>query len=122
MTARPPSGRARTLVHNRQPLPEWRVHKTEGWWQRAVGLLATSQLDDPRGLWISPCRSIHTVGMRYAIDVVFIDERGRVKKLVRGLQPWRATACSGARSTLELRAGAIDELQVGLLDLIAIAP
>jgi hypothetical protein len=107
-----------TLLHNQRPLTAWRIRMAKSWWRRAVGLLTTSKLDEPSGLWISPCSSVHTIGMRYAIDVVFLDEMGRVKKLVRCLKPFRCAVCWGACSTLELRAGAIDELFFRLGDLI----
>lgn len=75
------------------------------WWQRAIGLLATSQLDHPSGLWIEPCASVHTMGMRHDLDLVFVDRQGRVLKVAHGVRPWRASSCRSARATLELRAG-----------------
>jgi len=66
-------------------------------WQRASGsapraLLGRSGLADDEGLWI-PTSSIHMFGMRFAIDVIYADRDGRVLKLVRGIRPWRASAC-----------------------------
>ena len=51
------------------------------------------------------CRSVHTFGMRFAIDVVFLDSRGRVVRVVCGLRPGRIVLCRRAESVLELRAG-----------------
>ena len=82
------------------------------WFSRAIGLLATPRLDDPCGLWIVPCNSVHTFWMRYAIDVVFVDARGVVMKVVPMLKPWRMAGCRGARATLELRAGLASELGI----------
>jgi uncharacterized membrane protein (UPF0127 family) len=49
------------------------------------------------------------MGMRFAIDVVFLDGDGRVLRTAAKLKPWRvAAACRGARTVLELPAGAID--------------
>ena len=87
-----------------------RIRPARTWWRRAIGLLATPALEDPCGLWIEPCHSVHTIGMRYAIDLAFLDRDGRILKLVPRLGPWRAAACRGARSTLELRAGLAAEL------------
>jgi uncharacterized membrane protein (UPF0127 family) len=87
---------------SRAPL---RVRVAATWASRAIGLLGTKRLDDPCGLWIKPCRSIHTCWMRYAIDVVFIDADGFVTKVVPGLKPWRMASCRHACTTLELRAG-----------------
>jgi uncharacterized membrane protein (UPF0127 family) len=45
--------------------------------------------------------------MRFAIDVVFVDSRGRVRKVVRNLPPWRMAMSPLSRATIELPAGAI---------------
>ena len=91
------------------------------WLARAVGLLATPRLDDFDGLWILPCNSVHTCWMRYAIDVVFVDARGVVMKVVPMLKPWRMAACRGARATLELRAGLARELAIAPGTTLALA-
>ncbi len=50
---------------------------------------------------------VHSVGMRFAIDVLFLDEQGNVIKTVSRLEPNRfAGAVRGAHSCLELAAGA----------------
>jgi uncharacterized membrane protein (UPF0127 family) len=110
---------ARQLLRNGGLLADCRVRLARTWWQRAIGLLATPRLDDPRGLWIAPCNSVHTIGMRYPIDVVFVAADARVLKLVRTLRPLRAAMCRGAHATLELRAGSIDELGLRAGDTIA---
>ena len=56
---------------------------------RAVGLLGRSGLDAGEALWIVPSRGVHTWGMRFAIDVVALDERGVVVDHVSQLKPWR---------------------------------
>jgi uncharacterized membrane protein (UPF0127 family) len=87
-----------------------RIRLAARWWSRAVGLLATPRLEDPCGLWITPCHSIHTFGMRYPIDAVFVRADGTILRVATGLAPWRAAACRRARATLELRAGLAGEL------------
>jgi len=56
---------------------------------------------------ISKCRMVHTVGMRYALDLAFLDRAGRVRKLVSGVHPARITGSLVADATLELPAGAL---------------
>lgn len=51
------------------------------------------------------CNMIHTVGMGYAIDVVFLRRDGLVLKVKRALAPWRASAHPRAHCVLELAAG-----------------
>jgi uncharacterized membrane protein (UPF0127 family) len=77
-------------------------------WTRLRGLLGTSALPDGDGLWIRPCRQVHMFGMRYAIDVVFLDETRRIVGLTRDLAPWRVSPLvRPATSVLELPAGTI---------------
>lgn len=55
-------------------------------------------------LALLPCRSVHSFGMREAIDVAFIDRQGRVLKAVCALPPGRVLFCKRAVGTLERRA------------------
>ena len=99
-----------------------RVRTAAKWRARAVGLLATRELTDPCGLWIKPCRAIHTFGMRYAVDVIFLRADGVVAKVVSGMKPWRMSSCREARTVLELRAGLAQRLNIApgvALDLLA---
>jgi uncharacterized protein len=72
---------------------------------RLRGLLGRSSLASGEGLLLRPAGSIHTAFMRFAIDAVFLDRADRVVKVAEALRPWRAAACRGARSVLELPAG-----------------
>ena len=56
-------------------------------------------------LVIEPCRWIHTVGMRFPIDVVFLDKAQTIVKITHSLVPWRTTSARKAFATLELPAG-----------------
>jgi uncharacterized protein len=76
--------------------------------RRMLGLHAreTSTRD---GLWLVPCRGIQTIGMRRAIDVVFLDAANRVVRVDTGLPPGRIIWwVRRARSVLELPAGAAE--------------
>jgi len=59
---------------------------------RRRGLLGTDRLEDGSGMVLVPCRQVHTFGMRYAIDVVFVDRSLRVLRVVEGMRPWRLGA------------------------------
>jgi hypothetical protein len=74
-------------------------------WARARGLLARGAAAREAGLLLRGCRSVHTVGMTAPIAVVFLDDGGRVLRVVDRLQPWRAASCRGAGQVLELAAG-----------------
>src|SRR5215475_6400328 len=74
-------------------------------WTRLRGLLGLS-LDDFRngaGLWIVPCHGIHTLGMGFAIDVVYLDHENTVIHVQHEIRPWRfAPVRRQASSVLEL--------------------
>jgi uncharacterized membrane protein (UPF0127 family) len=73
--------------------------------ERARGLLGRPAPPPGVALWITPCSAVHTCGMRYPIDVAFVDERGLVVRVVPDCPPWRAAADRRAASALEMRAG-----------------
>ena len=76
---------------------------------RAVGLLKHSRLDPGEALWIVPSRGVHTCWMRFAIDVVALDDQGVVVDQVSALKPWRIRLPRrGTAGVLELPAGMLD--------------
>ena len=79
--------------------------------KRSTGLLKHKGLERGTGLWIVPCEGVHTFFMKFAIDVVYIDRKKRVKKVVRAMGPWRLSACLTAHSVLELPVGVIEDSQ-----------
>ena len=85
-----------------------------GFTDRLVGLLSRAQLPDDEGLWFPKCSAVHTFGMRFSIDVLFLDADCRVVKVVT-MDPWRVQNVRGADSVLELGAGAAKyhELETG---------
>jgi uncharacterized membrane protein (UPF0127 family) len=76
--------------------------------KRRTGLLKHSRLDPGTGLWISPCEAVHSFGMKFAIDLVYLDRKKRVRKIRKEMVPRRLSACLTAHSVLELPVGAID--------------
>ena len=82
-----------------------RVRIAEHFLARALGLLVGAPLEATEGLLIAPCASIHTIGMRYLIDVVFLDREARVMRVCPEVAAGRARFAPGARGVLELRGG-----------------
>lgn len=72
---------------------------------RRKGLLGRAGLAAGAGLWIVPCESVHTFFMRFAIDLVYLDRKNRVRKVRGAIGPWRLSACLTAHSVLELPSG-----------------
>jgi hypothetical protein len=86
--------------------------------KRNKGLLGRKGLAAGEGLWIVPCESVHTFFMQFAIDLVYLDRKNMVRKVRKGVQPWRLSACLTAHSILELPAGIINDTQTECGDLI----
>ena len=85
-----------------------RVTVASSRFDRAVGLLRHSHLESGEGLWIKPCRGVHTWFMRFSIDIIAMDADGVVVDAVSTLKPWRMRLPrAGAFSVLELRAGTL---------------
>jgi uncharacterized membrane protein (UPF0127 family) len=93
----------------------------DSFWQRAKGLMFKKDWADFDGLLLSPCRSIHTFGMRMNIDVCFLDPEYRIVKSLDSLGPWRS-AYGGRHShaTLELPAGLLERSGTGAGDCLAL--
>ena len=76
-----------------------RFRALRGLRDKARGLLRTD--DDARPVALCGCSSIHTLGMRYPIDVAFVARNGRVVDARRGVPPGRVLAAPGAHYVLE---------------------
>jgi len=99
-----------------------RVVKADTFWTRLRGLTGRSGLDSGEGLWIIPCRSIHTHGMAFPIDVIFLDRERNVVGLEENLSPGRfAPIRWKARTVLELPAGTVRRSRTRVGDRIEIA-
>ena len=79
--------------------------------KRRKGLLGREMLSRGEGLWIVPCEAVHTFGMRFPIDLVYLDRDKRVKKIRNNMPPRRISACLSAHSVLELASGSVRRTQ-----------
>jgi uncharacterized membrane protein (UPF0127 family) len=74
-------------------------------WSRFRGLMGAGTEDFPpgQGLWIIPSHGVHTLGMRFSIDVAYLDSDSVVVHIEAGLKPWRVAPIRlNADSVLEL--------------------
>ena len=100
-----------------------RARVADSFWSRLRGLLGTDALANGDGLILRPCTSIHMFGMRYPIDVAFLDAEGRVVATYAALAPGRWTRIHRtARAALELPAGTLSEAATAPGDRLDIAP
>ncbi len=89
--------------------------------ERLKGLLGRKKLEPGESLLIRPCKSIHTIGMGFPIDVVFLNRRSVVISVKQNLPPNRMTwLYFGAVSVLELTAGTLTATDTRVGDRIEI--
>jgi len=97
------------------------VAETPG--SRRRGLLGTDSLGDGGGLLILPCRQVHTFGMRYPIDVVFVDRSWTVRRISHQVKPGRLSAVVlSSRAALELPAAKAEQTGTQIGDALDVLP
>jgi uncharacterized membrane protein (UPF0127 family) len=95
------------VQHNRRRLP-MHVHVCESRIERGRGLLMRRCPDQRTAYLLRNCSAVHTMGMAYAIDIVFCNASGRILHIVRGLRPFRLAHHSGAALVWETAAGVVE--------------
>jgi uncharacterized protein len=93
-----------------------RVDQARGFGRRLLGLMGRRTLGPDRALWLFPCRAVHTCFMRFPLDLIFLDRRGCITRMLWDIPPWRvADGGPGSHSVLELESGWFDRtaLQAG---------
>jgi uncharacterized membrane protein (UPF0127 family) len=85
------------------------VRMADSWLGRLRGFLGRPEPTRGEGILLLPCNAIHTFGMTFDLDVLFLDAEGKVLELRRSIPPWRiAGRVSGGRYVLEVPVGTID--------------
>ena len=88
----------------------------DGALERMRGLIGRPPLTRGEALWLEPCSSVHTFGMRSELDLAFLSSTKRIVKLAARVKPFRVSWALGARATLELWPGAIEEMKLEVGD------
>ena len=86
--------------------------------KRMIGLLNRKSLAQGEGLLLDRCYGIHTIGMRFPIDVLFLDKELHVMRAVLALPPFRTCVVKHAIYVLELPVGSIQRSQTAAGDQI----
>lgn len=94
-----------TVYRDQDATPFAKARVASNPWTRFWGLMGKPGLAEGEALLIEPCYSVHTMFMRFAIDVVFLDSEQRITKVAAGLKPFRASVSRGARRVLEMSSG-----------------
>ena len=72
---------------------------------RALGLALLGSLPPGHALLIPRCRCVHTFGMRFRVDLIFLRADGAVAEVRRAVPPRRVVRCGAARHVVEVAAG-----------------
>jgi uncharacterized membrane protein (UPF0127 family) len=99
-----------------------KVRKADNFVTRLVGLLKRRTLGPEEALWLMPSKGIHTIGMKFPIDVVFLSRDNTVLQVVPGMPPFRiSTVQFRGYSVLELPSGTIKKSQTEVGDQLEIS-
>jgi len=93
-------------------------------WSRLRGLMGTEAKDffPGKGLWIVPCRGVHSLAMRFPIDVVYLNAKKVVVHVEKALKPWRmASVRLRAATVLELPSSTLSQTSTSVGDEIEIS-
>jgi uncharacterized membrane protein (UPF0127 family) len=88
---------------------------------RRIGLLMHSRLAPGEGLWLKPCDSIHTFGMKFPIDVVFLGKDNTVLDVHPNMAPGQTVEFAWAHSALEFPAGTLARTHTFIGDRLELA-
>ena len=97
----------------------------DGYFSRLVGLLGTTRrcARPGKGLWIVPSHGVHTIGMMYALDLIFLDRDHKVVDVEEHVRPFRISKVSfKAESVLELPAHTVFRTETRVGDQLEISP
>jgi uncharacterized protein len=75
---------------------------------RRRGLARLDRLAPDHALHIPQCPSVHTFGMRFDLDLIWLSKAGTVVRVDRGVPRGRIRVCLRARSVIETVAGQVD--------------
>jgi len=117
------SGKAKAFNRTRDAYLATALAVADTPWTRLRGLLglAADDFRNGSGLWIVPCHGVHTLGMGFPIDVVYLDTAMTVVDIQPGVRPWRfAPVRRQASSVLELPCHIAAETRTAIGDRIEI--
>lgn len=89
---------------------------------RNKGLLGRTGLPEGQALVIAPCNGVHTFFMKFTIDAFFVAKDGTVRKVARGLRPWRLALSPRSFAVIEMADGAAARADVRAGDRFVVEP
>lgn len=120
-----PSDRYAVLNKTRGVALSLKAEAARSFLKRTKGLIGRSLEEFSQGgaLWIVPCDGVHTIGMRFPIDVAYLDAEGRILRLYHRLAPFRLAALNfKTKSVLELPPGILAQTNTNVGDVLEFDP
>ncbi len=106
------------LYHNNKLIVK-NIKLANNYKSKLQGLLKCKSANDCF-IYIPACNMIHTFFMRFTIDIVMLDNKGKVIYLKKKLKPFRVAGCLKAKDTVELKEGSIDEFDIKIGDFVTV--
>lgn len=98
------------------------ARRADNFFTRFKGLMFVKEIDDNYALHIMPCNQIHMLNMRFALDVIYLSENGRVVKVDENVQPGKiCKTVRNAKSVIEMKAFAASKLGINQGDVLEIS-
>lgn len=114
---------AKIINETRRSVLAEEAEMADTFWRRAKGLMGRDHLSAGRGVVLIPCNSVHSMLMRFPIDVIHVARDGTVLKTITSLLPFRlGPIVRGSQCTIELPAGTISRTGTCVGDRIVVAP
>lgn len=90
------------------------VRRAKSPWLRTVGFLSWDAIEPEEGLWFDRCNAVHTIGMRSPLDLIFLDDAGRVVGVLRAARPNQVwLSAPGTVTIVELGPAASSRVEIG---------
>lgn len=97
------------------------AQRADNFFTRFKGLMFVKEIEDNYALHITPCNQIHMLNMRFALDVIYLDQNGRVVKVDENVQPGKiCKTVRNAKSVIEMKASAAAKLGINQGDVLEI--
>lgn len=90
------------------------AHIVTGLISKLKGLLFRPTLGDRQAVVFTPCSFVHTCGMDYLVDIIFLDKNFCVIEITQDCRPWRFVYCKNATHILKMLGGQAEELNLRL--------
>lgn len=109
----------KAILQNKKIILVDKVYNANNIIKRTVGLLGKKSLAPENGLLISPCNSIHSIGMQFEFDAVFLDKKGKIVYIIEKMKPFKISKIVlKAVKVLELASGTVEKFGLKVDDII----